>query len=74
VQAKMTLKHGVYLSQSIGSIDADISGKHQDFSAFVGNNPNDITEVNATVYDGKISIGQKLDFANHPYLCKGLLR
>jgi hypothetical protein len=30
VQAQMTLKHGFYLSQSVGNIDADISGKHQD--------------------------------------------
>jgi dUTPase len=35
VQAQMTLKHGFYLSQSVGNIDADISGKHQDFAAFM---------------------------------------
>ncbi|CAC9434897.1 hypothetical protein BHECKSOX2_545 [Bathymodiolus heckerae thiotrophic gill symbiont] len=55
VQAEMTLKHGFYLSKSAGSIDADISGKHQDFSAFTGTNPEDITEKNARIYDGKIS-------------------
>jgi kynureninase len=38
VQAQMTLKHGFYLSQSVGNIDADISGKHQDFAAFTGSN------------------------------------
>ncbi|CAC9519146.1 hypothetical protein [uncultured Gammaproteobacteria bacterium] len=62
VQAKMTLKHGVYLSQSIGSIDADISGKHQNFSDFVGNNPDAITEKNATVYDGKISDARSVGY------------
>ncbi|VVH64645.1 hypothetical protein BSPLISOX_2573, partial [uncultured Gammaproteobacteria bacterium] len=55
VQAQMTLKHGFYLSQSVGNIDADISGKHQDFAAFTGSNFGAITEKNATIYDGKIS-------------------
>lgn len=54
-QAKMTLKHGIYLSESLGNIQADISGKHQDFERFVRTNPEAITEENATVYDGKIS-------------------
>jgi hypothetical protein len=43
------LKHGFYLSQSVGNIDADISGKHQDFAAFTGSNFGAITEKNATI-------------------------
>jgi len=54
-QAEMTLKHGIYLSESLGDIKADISGKHQDFGRFNGTNPSDITEKNATIYNGKIS-------------------
>jgi hypothetical protein len=58
VQAKMTLKHGVYLSQSIHPLG--------DF----------LNPALALLEQGlkKSPIGQKLDFANHPYLCKGLLR
>ncbi|AYQ57710.1 hypothetical protein MS2017_2053 [Bathymodiolus thermophilus thioautotrophic gill symbiont] len=52
VQAEMTLKHGFYLSSSVGSLKADISGKHQDFSGGLTENP---TNKNATVHDGKIS-------------------
>ncbi len=54
-QAKMNFKHGVYLSKSLDKITSDISGKHQDFAAFMGSNPNAITEENANIYDGKIS-------------------
>ncbi|CAB5502369.1 hypothetical protein THERMOT_1600 [Bathymodiolus thermophilus thioautotrophic gill symbiont] len=50
VQAEMTLKHGFYLSSSVGSLKADISGKHNDYST--GINP---ISKNATVHDGKIS-------------------
>lgn len=55
IQAESSFKHGIYLSQSIGNIDADISGKHQDFSAFTGTNPQDITEENANIYNGQVS-------------------
>jgi len=48
VQAEMTLKHGFYLSSSVGSLKADISGKHDDYSTGKA-------IKNATVHDGKIS-------------------
>ncbi len=54
-QAQMTLKHGFYLSESLGDTKADIKGKHQDFVNFTGTNPQDITEENATIYDAEIS-------------------
>jgi hypothetical protein len=34
VQAQMTLKHGFYLSQSVGNIDADMSGQHKDLATY----------------------------------------
>ncbi len=54
-QAEMQIKHGFYLSESLGNVSADISGKHQDFAKFIGDNPEDITEENATIYDARIS-------------------
>lgn len=54
-QAKMKLKHGIYLSHSISSTTADTSGKHHDFANFIGTNPEAITISNANIYDGKIS-------------------
>jgi hypothetical protein len=40
VQAQMTLKHGFYLSQSVGSIDADMSGQHKDLARYQGKDAN----------------------------------
>ncbi|SMN02188.1 hypothetical protein SPONN_561 [uncultured Candidatus Thioglobus sp.] len=54
-QAEMQLKHGFYLSESLGNSSADVSGMHQDFAAFIGTNPQAITEENATIYNGEIS-------------------
>ncbi len=54
-EAEKEFKHGFYLSESLGNITAETDGKHQDFEAFVGNNPRDITEENANVYNGKVS-------------------
>ncbi|KAF3978733.1 MAG: outer membrane beta-barrel protein [Methylococcales symbiont of Iophon sp. n. MRB-2018] len=52
--AEMQLRHGFHISGSLDNSSADVSGKHQDFAAFIGTNPEAITEENATV-DGKIS-------------------
>jgi hypothetical protein len=40
VQAQMTLKHGFYLSQSVGNIDADMSGQHKDLATYQGKDAN----------------------------------
>ena len=64
VQAQMTLKHGFYLSQSVGNIDADMSGQHKDLATYQGKDANsnvggplyaNLDSVNATIYDGEIS-------------------
>lgn len=51
----MEFKHGFYVSESLDNISSDISEKHQDFATYTGTNPQDITEENAIIYDGKIS-------------------
>ncbi|SMN12406.1 hypothetical protein SPBRAN_853 [uncultured Candidatus Thioglobus sp.] len=61
-QAEMQLKHGFYISESLGSPSADVSGMHQDFAAFIGTNPEDITEENATVYNGEISSARSFGY------------
>ncbi len=55
LQAQAEFKHGLYISDSLGNIGVDVSGKHQDFAAFTGSNPQSITEENANIYDGRIS-------------------
>jgi hypothetical protein len=58
------LKHGFYLSQSVGNIDADMSGQHKDLAKYWGKDANsnvggplyaNLDSVNATIYDGEIS-------------------
>jgi len=61
-QAEMTLKHGIYLSQSLGDIKADLSGNHKDTATYYGKDLGgfgtlyaDLPTANASIYDGKIS-------------------
>ncbi|CAC9436377.1 hypothetical protein [bacterium endosymbiont of Bathymodiolus sp. 5 South] len=64
VQAQMTLKHGFYLSQSAGNIDADMSGQHKDLATYQGKDANPsaggslyagLPSASTTIYDGEIS-------------------
>ena len=61
-QAEMTLKHGIYLSQSLSDIKADISGKHRNTATYQGKDLGgsgtpyaNLPTANASIYDGKIS-------------------
>jgi len=70
-QAEMTLKHGIYLSESLRGINADISGKHKDTAAYQGKDrvPQlggslyaNLPTANASIYDGKISSARSFGY------------